>query len=88
MTSNDVTAEELHEDGVTVKVTGLEKGDKVTAKSGLTGPSTTAQGSTATLKLHSAKKVSQESVALRRSGERERRIRPEAPVVAQSHPVR
>ena len=53
--SNDVTAEELHEDGVTVKVTGLEKGDKVSVKSGLTGPATTAQGSTATLKLHSAK---------------------------------
>ena len=63
VTSGDVTAEELADEGVTVKVTGLEKGDKVTAKSGLTGPSTTAQGSTATLKLRSAKKVSQESVA-------------------------
>ncbi|WP_426937017.1 hypothetical protein ACQE2J_02700 [Brevibacterium sp. LE-L] len=61
--SNDVTAEELHEDGVTVKVTGLEKGDKVSVKSGLTGPATTAQGSTATLKLHSAKEVTQDSVA-------------------------
>ncbi|GAA1511128.1 hypothetical protein [Brevibacterium permense] len=61
--SGDVTAEELHEDGVTVKVTGLEKGDKVSAKSGLTGPAVTAQGSTATMKLRSAKELSQESVA-------------------------
>ncbi|UVI35665.1 hypothetical protein [Brevibacterium spongiae] len=61
--SGDVTAEELHEDGVTVKVTGLEKGDKVSAKSGLTGPSATAQGSTATLKLRSAKELSQDSVS-------------------------
>ncbi|WP_181272642.1 hypothetical protein [Brevibacterium oceani] len=63
VTSGEVTAEELADEGVTVKVTGLEKGDKVAAKSGLTGPSTTAQGSTATLKLHSAKTVTQESVA-------------------------
>ncbi|MGO0602931.1 hypothetical protein [Brevibacterium linens] len=55
VTSGEVTAEELHEDGVTVKVTGLEKGDKVAAKSGLAGPAVTAQGSTATLKLRSAK---------------------------------
>ena len=55
VTSGEVTAEELHEDGVTVKVTGLEKGDKVAAKSGLTGPAVTAQGSTATLKLRSSK---------------------------------
>ena len=54
VTSGEVTAEELAEDGVTVKVAGLEKGDKVSAKSGLTGPSATAQGSTATLRLHSA----------------------------------
>lgn len=63
VTSGEVTAEELHEDGVTVKVTGLEKGDKVAAKSGLTGPTVTAQGSTATLKLRSASEVSQESVS-------------------------
>ncbi|WP_193627304.1 hypothetical protein [Brevibacterium sp. CFH 10365] len=63
VTSGEVTAEELAEDGVTVKVTGLEKGDKVSAKSGLTGPSATAQGSTATLKLHSATEVTQESVS-------------------------
>lgn len=63
VTSGEVTAEELHEDGVTVKVTGLEKGDKVAAKSGLTGPATTAQGSSATLKLRSAKEVTQESVS-------------------------
>lgn len=62
VTSGEVTAEELHEDGVTVKVIGLEKGDKVAAKSGLTGPTVTAQGSTATLKLRSAAEVSQESV--------------------------
>ncbi|WP_025780765.1 hypothetical protein [Brevibacterium sp. VCM10] len=55
VTSGEVTAEELAEEGVTVKVTGLEKGDKVAAKSGLTGPTTTAQGSSATLKLRSAK---------------------------------
>ena len=55
VTSGAVTAEELAEDGVTVKVSGLEKGDKVSAKSGLTGPATTAQGSSATLKLRSAK---------------------------------
>ncbi|WP_211168019.1 hypothetical protein [Brevibacterium sp. 'Marine'] len=55
VTSGEVTAEELAEDGVTVKVSGLEKGDKVSAKSGLTGPATTAQGSSATLKLRSAK---------------------------------
>ncbi|GGC44194.1 hypothetical protein GCM10010974_28230 [Brevibacterium sediminis] len=63
VTSGEVTAEELHEDGVTVKVTGLEKGDKVAAKSGLTGPAVTAQGSTATMKLRSASEVSQESVS-------------------------
>ena len=63
VTSGEVTAEELAEDGVTVKVAGLEKGDKVSAKSGLTGPSATAQGSTATLKLHSATEVTQESVS-------------------------
>lgn len=63
VTSGAVTAEELHEDGVTVKVTGLEKGDKVAAKSGLTGPAVTAQGSTATMKLRSAKEVTQESVS-------------------------
>ena len=63
VTSGEVTAEELHEDGVTVKVTGLEKGDKVAAKSGLTGPAVTAQGSTATMKLRSAKEVTQESVS-------------------------
>ena len=63
VTSGEVTAEELAEEGVTVKVTGLEKGDKVSAKSGLTGPATTAQGSTATMKLRSAKEVTQESVS-------------------------
>ena len=63
VTSGEVTAEELHEDGVTVKVTGLEKGDKVAAKSGLTGPATTAHGSTATMKLRSSSEVSQESVS-------------------------
>jgi len=63
VTSGEVTAEELHEDGVTVKVTGLEKGDKVAAKSGLTGPAVTAQGSTATMKLRSSSEVSQESVS-------------------------
>ena len=63
VTSGEVTAEELAEEGVTVKVTGLEKGDKVSAKSGLTGPAVTAQGSTATMKLHSAKEVTQESVS-------------------------
>ncbi|MFP3395224.1 hypothetical protein ACSBQT_17500 [Brevibacterium sp. H602] len=63
VTSGEVTAEELHEDGVTVKVIGLEKGDKVAAKSGLTGPAVTAQGSTATLKLRSSSEVTQESVA-------------------------
>ncbi|SDS06958.1 hypothetical protein SAMN04489752_0912 [Brevibacterium siliguriense] len=63
VTSGEVTAEELAEEGVTVKVTGLEKGDKVSAKSGLTGPATTAQGSTAILKLRSAKEVTQESVS-------------------------
>ncbi|WP_432789885.1 hypothetical protein QYM46_16800 [Brevibacterium sp. K11IcPPYGO002] len=63
VTSGEVTAEELAEDGVTVKVSGLEKGDKVSAKSGLTGPATTAQGSSATLKLRSAKEVTQESVS-------------------------
>ncbi|MGO1908694.1 MAG: hypothetical protein ACTH1C_07300, partial [Brevibacterium linens] len=63
VTSDEVTAEELHENGVTVKVTDLEKGDKVSAKSGLTGPATTAQGSTATMKLRSAKEVTQESVS-------------------------
>ncbi|MFE1084067.1 hypothetical protein [Brevibacterium sediminis] len=63
VTSGEVTAEELHEDGVTVKVTGLENGDKVAAKSGLTGPAVTAQGSTATLKLRSSKEVTQESVS-------------------------
>ena len=62
VTSGEVTAEELAEDGVTVKVTGLEKGDKVSAKSGLTGPAVTAQGSTATMKLRSAKELSQDSV--------------------------
>ncbi|WP_209323998.1 hypothetical protein [Brevibacterium renqingii] len=51
--SGEVTAEELAE-GVNVKVTGLEKGDKVEAASGLKGPATTATGSTATLKLHYA----------------------------------
>jgi hypothetical protein len=63
VTSGEVTAEELAEEGVTVKVTGLEQGDKVSAKSGLTGPATTAQGSTATMKLRSAKEVTQESVS-------------------------
>ncbi|QUL79279.1 hypothetical protein [Brevibacterium sp. SMBL_HHYL_HB1] len=63
VTSGEVTAEELAEEGVTVKVTGLEKGDKVSAKSGLTGPATTAQGSTATMKLRSANEVTQESVS-------------------------
>ena len=63
VTSGEVTAEELHEDGVTVKVTGLEKGDKVAAKSGLTGPAVTAQGPTATMKLRSSSEVSQESVS-------------------------
>ena len=63
VTSGEVTAEELAEEGVTVKVTGLEKGDKVSAKSGLTGPAVTAQGSTATMKLRSAKEVTQESVS-------------------------
>ncbi len=63
VTSGEVTAEELAEEGVTVKVTGLEKGDKVAAKSGLTGPAVTAQGSTATMKLRSAKEVTQESVS-------------------------
>ena len=63
VTSGEVTAEELAEEGVTVKVTGLEKGDKVAAQSGLTGPATTAQGSTATMKLRSAKEVTQESVS-------------------------
>ena len=63
VTSGEVTAEELAEEGVTVKVTGLEKGDKVSAKSGLTGPATTAQGSTATMKLRSAKEVTQDSVS-------------------------
>ncbi|WP_210603382.1 hypothetical protein [Brevibacterium oceani] len=63
VTSGEVTAEELADEGVTVKVTGLEKGDKAAAKSGLTGPSATAQGSTATLKLHSAKELTQKSVA-------------------------
>ncbi|WP_166974242.1 hypothetical protein [Brevibacterium atlanticum] len=63
VTSGEVTAEELADEGVTVKVTGLEKGDKVAAKSGLTGPATTANGSAVTLKLHSTKEVSQESVA-------------------------
>ncbi|MEY9260244.1 hypothetical protein ABH903_003282 [Brevibacterium epidermidis] len=62
VTSGEVTAEELAEDGVTVKVTGLEKGDKVSAKSGLTGPAVTAQGSTATMKLRSAKELSQDGV--------------------------
>lgn len=38
--SGDVTAEELHEDGVTVKVTGLEKGDKI--RDSLTGKTETA----------------------------------------------
>ncbi|MGC2939438.1 MULTISPECIES: hypothetical protein [unclassified Brevibacterium] len=71
VTSGEVTAEELAEDGVTVKVTGLEKGDKVSAESGLTGPATTAQGSTATLKLHSAKEVTQESVAFALQVQRE-----------------
>ncbi|KAB1946892.1 hypothetical protein [Brevibacterium linens] len=63
VTSDEVTAEELHENGVTVKVSGLEKGDKVSAQSGLTGPATTAQGSSATMKLRSAKEVTQESVS-------------------------
>jgi hypothetical protein len=63
VTSGEVTAEELAEEGVTVKVTDLEKGDKVSAKSGLTGPAVTAQGSTATMKLRSAKEVTQESVS-------------------------
>ncbi|MCU4295526.1 hypothetical protein D3I60_00260 [Brevibacterium permense] len=71
VTSSEVTAEELHEDGVTVKVTGLEKGDKVAAKSGLTGPAVTAQGSTATMKLRSAKEVTQESVAFALQVQRE-----------------
>ncbi|WP_062241063.1 hypothetical protein [Brevibacterium epidermidis] len=62
VTSGEVTAEELAEEGVTVKVTGLEKGDKVSAKSGLTGPAVTAQGSTATMKLHSANEVKQKRV--------------------------
>lgn len=63
VTSDEVTAEELHENGVTVKVSGLEKGDKVSAQSGLTGPATTVQGSSATMKLRSAKEVTQESVS-------------------------
>lgn len=71
VTSGEVTAAELHEDGVTVKVTGLEKGDKVAAKSGLTGPAVTAQGSTATMKLRSASEVSQESVSFAVQVERE-----------------
>ncbi|WGP05724.1 hypothetical protein QFE97_16645 [Bacillus subtilis] len=71
VTSGEVTAEELAEEGVTVKVTDLEKGDKVSAKSGLTGPAVTAQGSTATMKLRSAKEVTQESVSFALQVQRE-----------------
>lgn len=53
--ASSVDAEDLADSskGVKVTVTGLEKGDKITA-AGLTAPTTTASGSTATLRLSHA----------------------------------
>ena len=86
VTSGEVTAEELAEEGVTVKVTGLEKGDKVSAKSGLTGPAVTAQGSTATMKLHSANEVKQKRVSFAVQVQREDTSRQPQPAWSPGRP--
>jgi Skp family chaperone for outer membrane proteins len=51
VTSGEVTAEELADEGVTVKVTGLEKGDVLTSSGQFNAPTTTAQGTSTTIEL-------------------------------------